>query len=265
MSAWDTYQARLEANGVTRRERILKNTQSYISKKIANSLSCQKVLINGVEQAALILNQRENINLKKICALPGETLQHGGIVDFAGSKWLITELDANGEVYISGMMQRCNYLLKWLNKSGKIIEKWCIVEDGTKYLIGEKAEDLMSIGDARIAITVCKDLDTIELRRGKRFLIDDLDTETPLAYQITKSNKLFNIYENQGVFRFILNEVNMTDDDNVELRIADFYNWVPNVKHDNEHRDKEKALGEIIESAVFDSQQKKSDDKEVWL
>lgn len=263
MSAWDTYQARLEVNGTTRRERALKHTQSYISKKITDSLSCHNVLINGIEQTVSILNQREDMALKKICALPGETLLHGGIVDFADSKWLITELDANDEVYTSGMMQRCNYLLKWLNKNGEIIEKWCIVEDGTKYLIGEKAEDMMSIGDARIAITICKDADTIELCRGKRFLVDDLDAEAPLAYQITKPNKLFNVYDGQGVFRFILNEVNMTDDDNVELRIADYFNWKPDVQLDNEHQDADMTLEEIIDSATSKTEQ--NDNKEVWL
>ena len=253
----------MEANGVTRRERALKHTQSYISKKITDSLSCHKVFINGIEQTVTILNQRESMALKKICTLPGESLLHGGLVDFAESKWLITEVDANDEVYTSGMMRRCNYLLKWLNKKGEIVEKWCIVEDGTKYLIGEKEEDMMSIGDARIAITICKDEDTIELKRGKRFLVDDLNAETPLAYQITKPNKLFNVYDGQGVFRFILNEVNMTDDDNVELRIADYFNWKPDVQLDNGHQDADITLEEIIDSATSKSEQ--NDNKEVWL
>lgn len=263
MSAWDTYKARLENSGNTKRKRALKHTQAYISYKITDSLSCHDVLINGVEQTVTILNNSESMALKKICALPGEKLTHGGIVDFANSKWLITEIDANTEVYSSGMMQRCNYLLKWLDKDGKVIEKWCIVEDGTKYLIGEKTEDMMAIGDARIAITIGKDKDTIQLGRGKRFLVDDLDAEAPLAYQITKPNKLFNIYNNEGVFRFILNEVNMTDDDNVELRIADYYNWKPNVQLDNEHQDKDTTIEEIIDSAT--SKPEPSDDKEVWL
>lgn len=262
MNIWDVYQARLEVNGTTKRERTLRQTQSYISNKITDSLSCHKVVINEVEQTVSILNKREDVTSKKICALPGETLQHGAIVDFADSKWLITDLDANGEVYASGTMQRCNYLLRWLNKYGVIIEKWCIVEDGTKYLIGEKAKDMMSIGDARIAITVGRDSDTVDLGRGKRFLVDDLDTKLPLAYQITKPNKLFNVYNNNGIFRFILNEVNMTDNDNVELRIADYYNWEPVVRRDNEHSDKNVTLEEIVSAQ---SSTTKHDNKENWL
>lgn len=224
MNAWDNYRARVEAFGATKRERTLKHAQTHISNKIKDSLSYHAVLINGTKQSVTILNNREDVSKKKICALPGESLPHGGLVDFADSKWLITELDANDELYTSGIMQRCNYFLKWLNKSGETIGKWCIVEDGTKYLIGEKSENMMSIGDARIAITISKDSDTAEIVRGKRFLVDDDDAEIPLAYQVTKPNKLFNIYNGEGVFRFILNEVNLTSNDNIELRIADYYN-----------------------------------------
>lgn len=262
MGAWDTYKARMEVNGTTRRDRALKHTQGYISNKLLNSLSCHSVLINGVQQTVSIINQKESMTIKRICALPNEPLEHGGVVDFADSKWLITEIDANDEVYASGIMRRCNYLLKWLNREGKVIEKWCVVEDGTKYLIGEKAEDMMSIGDARIAITISKDDDTIELRRGMRFLVDDMDSSAVLAYQITKPNKLFNIYDGKGVFRFILNEVNLTDDDNVEQRIADFYNWKPYQPLDNEHQDTDVTAEEIVDSAKpVDN----DDEKKVWL
>lgn len=263
MSVWESYKARTEINGVTRRSRALSREQAYLSRKTPGSLSCHNVLIEGRHRNITVLDQREDVNIKKICAMPGEQLPHGGIVDFANSKWLITDLDANDEVYASGFMHRCNYLLKWLDVRGRIIEKWCIVEDGTKYLIGEKSESMMAIGDARIAITLGKDSDTTALKRGKRFLVDDLDSNEVLAYQITKPNKLFNVYNGNGIFRFILNEVNLTDDDNVELRIADYYNWQPYVKRDNEHRDQDLTIEEIVDAASHKEPPK--DDKGVWL
>lgn len=263
MGVWDLYNARMQVNGTTRREHALKHTKSNLTRKSVNSLSSHNVLINGLGQVVTILNQKEDMATKRICALPGDTLIHGGLVDFADSKWLITEIDANDEVYASGLMRRCNYLLKWLDIDGNIIEKWCVVEDGTKYLIGEKIRDVMAIGDARIAITIGKDADTVSLGRGRRFLVDDMDSNDVLAYQITKPNKLFNIYDGGGVFRFILNEVNMTDDDNVELRIADYYNWKPYEKLDNEHEDKDISLEEIIENAT--SKDGYDDGKDVWL
>lgn len=232
MSVWDTYNARLVVNGNTRRENALARTQGYINRKLSSSLSYQPITINNVSQKVSIVDTEE-LNIKTICALPGESLLHGGIVDWEGNKWLITEIDAHNEVYEKGTMQQCNHLLRWRDLSGNIIEKWSIVEDGTKYLIGEKQEDIMSVGDARIAVTVPKDSDTVNLKRGNRFLIDDVDTGEVLAYQITKPNRLYNIFNNKGIFRYILKEVNPTDNDNLELRVADYYQPPMNTSTDS--------------------------------
>lgn len=247
MSVWDTYNARLVVNGNTRRENALARTQGYINRKLSSSLSYQPITINNVSQKVSIVDTEE-LNIKTICALPGESLLHGGIVDWEENKWLITEIDAHNEVYEKGTMQQCNHLLRWRDISGNIIEKWSIVEDGTKYLIGEKQEDIMSVGDARIAVTVPKDSDTVNLKRGNRFLIDDVDTSEVLAYQITKPNRLYNIFNNNGIFRYILKEVNPTDNDNLELRVADYYQPPMNTSTD--------SYPDIIDD---------NDEKKVWI
>lgn len=247
MSVWDTYNARLVVNGNTRRENALVRTQGYINRKLSSSLSYQPITINNVSQKVSIVDTEE-LNIKTICALPGESLLHGGIVDWEENKWLITEIDAHNEVYEKGTMQQCNHLLRWRDLSGNIIEKWSIVEDGTKYLIGEKQEDIMSVGDARIAVTVPKDSDTVNLKRGNRFLIDDVDTSEVLAYQITKPNRLYNIFNNKGIFRYILKEVNPTDNDNLELRVADYYQPPMNTSTD--------SYPDIIDD---------NDEKKVWI
>lgn len=247
MSVWDTYNARLVVNGNTRRENALARTQGYINRKLSSSLSYQPITINNVSQKVSIVDTEE-LNIKTICALPGESLLHGGIVDWGENKWLITEIDAHNEVYEKGTMQQCNHLLRWRDLSGNIIEKWSIVEDGTKYLIGEKQEDIMSVGDARIAVTVPKDSDTVNLKRGNRFLIDDVDTNEVLAYQITKPNRLYNIFNNKGIFRYILKEVNPTDNDNLELMVADYYQPPMNTSTD--------SYPDIIDD---------NDEKKVWI
>lgn len=263
MSGWDTYIARAKASGVSKRDRALIRTQDYITNKVGDSLSHHDVVINGEQRKLTILNQKGNMALKRICTMPGEKLPHGGLVEYADNRWLITEVEAEDEVYAAGNMQQCNYLLKWINHEGKLIEKWCIVEDGTKYLVGEQTESMMSIGAARIAVTIGKDDDTIHLSRGRRFLIDDMSSPAVLAYQITKPNKLFNIYNGKGVFRFILNEDNITKADNIELRIADYYNWEPAQIPENAHEDPEIPLEEIVEEAHQKPQP--DDNKEVWL
>lgn len=244
MSVWDTYQNRIEFSGATKRERARQREIAHLNRKLRDNLSYKEVKING-ENRSVIITNTDDYSIKAIMSMPDEKLSHGGIVDWEDNKWLITSVNADNELYESGKITQCNYLLKWLNDKGEIVERWCVVEDGTKYLIGEKTKDVMAIGDARIAVTIGKDEETDKLSRGKRFLIDDLDEDQPLAYQITKPNKLYNLYSGKGVFRFILNEVNMTQYDNVKLRIADYFNWQKDTSTDADHVDLDKSLDDI--------------------
>lgn len=264
MGGWGTYVQRMQNSGLTRREKNVQRTRDTITRKIMANPASHMVTIDGNEQLVTIIH-KQDLSQKRICALPGETLKHGGIVEFADNRWMITELDADNEVYHRGLMERCNYQLRWLNAEGRIIEKWCIVEDGTKYLIGEKVNQFLTVGDARIAVTIAKDEDTIYLNRGMRFLIDDVDTGHPLAYQITKPNRLFNSYNGEGVFRFILTEVNLTDADNVELRIADYANWKPQKALDSDHVDIDRRIEDIVEDAIEYDAIPENPNKEVWL
>ena len=264
MSGWSIYENKMSSIGATRRDLRINRSREVLRRKAMDSPACHLVTINGREQYVTITH-KQDLAIKRICALPGETIPHGGLVTFADNVWLITELDADNEVYERGLMQQCNHRLKWINKRGELIEKWCIVEDGTKYLVGERSVQLMSIGDARIAVTIGKDEDTNEIDRGMRFLIDDPDSPTPLAYQITKPNRFFNLYNGKGIFRYILNEVNTTKNDDTELRIADFLSWKPDKELDGDHRNSDKTLEEVVEKALDESEKIPGDFKEEWL
>ena len=270
MDTWTTYKARLSASDGSNEDPVRvasgDRLREVTRRKITASLSYKHAMISGVERQVAIMDSSE-FNIKKIFALPGESIPHGELVEWENAFWLITEIDAHSEFCIKGKMQRCNYLLKWINNDGDIVSRWCIVEDGTKYLIGEKNSDIMDIGDARIAVTIGKDNETNKLGRGRRFLIDDLDAADVLAYQITKPNKLFNIYNGVGVFRFILNEVNRTDNDNVELRIADYYNWSPETSRITSDVQTDDTLEDIVSKAEDRIEDKADNVKNsgVWL
>lgn len=263
MSVWESYIKRISQTG-NKRDALVEQSKHSIAQMSRDSLSCHRVKIDNEWQDVLITH-RQATNEKRICSIPGEHLVHGGLVDFAKAKWLITELDADNEIYDRGLMLRCNYLLRWIGSDGNLKEKWCIVEDGTKYLIGEYSENMMAIGDARIALTISKDSDTSELCRGARFLVDDSDTDKPLAYQITKPNKLFNVYDGKGVFKFILNEVQLTKEDNVELRIADYTSWKPSVLKDGDHIDSNLTIGRIVNMAKAKANEMPDDNKKGWI
>jgi len=260
MNGWDIYESRMVEN----RQAWLDHAKGTIHRKLHSSLSCKDVKIDGEDRTVAII-RRSQYDERRICSLPGETLHHGGLVEYAGCVWLITEIDVDDEVYQRGIMRRCNHLLKWIGKDGTLREKWCIVEDGTKYLIGEKVVSLMSVGDSRIAITIGKDPETIELGRGHRFLIDDNMVGVPSAYQITKANRFFDTTNSNGVFRFILTEVALTHHDNIEQRIADYTAWTPDKTLDSDHIDSESTIVEIVQAAQNNAAVEDDDNKKGWL
>lgn len=228
MSVWDAYSARIAANGSTPRERTLLREKAFLAKKLPGTLSYKPLIINGEQQSMAVLSS-DNLNIKNLCSMPGEDIRNGSLVDWMDNKWLVIERDADNEVYTRAKMKQCNYLLKWVTDDDVIVERWCIVEDGTKYLIGETEDRdfIVTRGDSRIFLTLARDEFSVQLRRDSRFLIDDYESETVLAYRLTKPFKLGGSYNGEGVLNFVLAECNTEDSDNIPMHIANYYDHFP--------------------------------------
>lgn len=131
MNPWGTYCSRIESKGGTRREARLRREARTLTRRYPDSLAYHEMVIDGEAQSAAVINS-DNLNLKTLCSLPGEDLRHGGVVEWMDNHWLIIGKDANNEMYTKATMQQCNYLIRWISKDNEVIERWCIVEDGTK-------------------------------------------------------------------------------------------------------------------------------------
>lgn len=230
MSAWDTYESRIKSHGDTKRDVMLKRTKHMHSSKMLDNLSYHTVLLDNDELNVAIVNS-DNLNEKMIYVQNSGVIKCGDVVSWMNNQWLITEYDANTEVYVRAKMQQCNYLLKWIDDTGKICEHWCIIQDGTKYLTGEYEDRnfVVTRGDTRITMTISKNSDTTKLNRSNRFLIDDpdIDSREKLSYELTKPLKVGHVYDTGGVFSFVLQETASTEYDNHELGIADYYKFFP--------------------------------------
>lgn len=244
MSVWDGYNSRTEVRGQTKRETVKNREFRTLLNKLPDSLSyttvsiydqahgcdllCDEVDPEPFSQEVAIINT-DNLDEKYIYALPGEDIEHGSLVHWMDNYWLVTERDANTTLYTKAKMVQCNYLLHWVTPNGHIHAQWCIVEDGTKYLTGE-LEDRQFVttrGDSRIAVTIAKNEYTQEFTRNFRFLIDDPDSPIKLAYTLSKPLKLGLNFNAKGCYKFVLQEVTSTVDDNQELGIADYYKYYP--------------------------------------
>lgn len=82
-------------------------------------------------------------------------------------------------------------------------------------------------GDSRIAMTIGKNEHTAKFGRNSRFIVDDEESQIKLAFLLTKPLKIGHTYNNKGIYSFVLQEVVTTDNDNLELNIADYYKHFP--------------------------------------
>lgn len=228
MGAWDTYQSRIELHGDNRRRAQIIRQSRFLNSKMPSSLSYHTLLLDGVERQMAVINL-DNFDQKTICTMPGEDLTHGGYIEWMDNHWLITEKDANNELYTKGIMKQCNYLLKWITEAGEIVERWCIVTDGTKYLTGEWGDNnfIITRGDSRISVIIARDRYTLQFNREDRFLIDDYDSKNVLAYRLTKPFKLGGSFNGSGVLNLVMQECNTEDTDNFDLHIANYYKFFP--------------------------------------
>ena len=226
MSIWDSYESRIAASGRSKREATLRRELHMLSTKLGDSLSYHSVEVDDAPQEVAIINS-DNLNEKLIYSITNNVIKGGSLVKWMNNFWLVTECDANTEVYTKAKMCQCNHLLKWIDADKNIHEQWCIIEDGTKYLTGEYEDRnfVVTRGDSRIAMTIGRNEYTVKFNRDNRFLIDDPENPEKLAYLLTKPLKLGAIYNSHGVYSFVLHEVVSTDDDNQELGIADYYKY----------------------------------------
>ena len=274
MSVWDTYQARCDQRGDTRRQTQLRREQTALLRRVPDNLSYQEATIYRpevgfnitqadmsaeAEKRCVAIINSDNLNEKTILSLPHEDIENGSLIEWMDNFWLVTERDANTTVYTKAKLLQCNHLLRFLTNDGELCEQWCVIEDGTKYLTGEYEDRnfVVTRGDSRIYMTIARNTLTAGFGRDRRFIIDDPDSQKPLAYALTKPLKLGWTYGENGVYKFVLQEVTTTDYDDLERHIADYYKVFP--RQDANGVDIEQAPEVEIGKTVSDN------GKKVWL
>jgi hypothetical protein len=270
VNPWSVYSSRIEAQGGNKRNAVLQRERRFLAANMPNSLSYHQLIINGEERGIAVINS-DNLNTKTICTMPGEDFPHGGLVEWMDNYWLITQRDSNNELYTKGVMQECNYLLRWVADDESIVERWCIIEDGTKYLTGEYGDNdyIVTRGDSRVSLILPRDDYTVRLNRNDRFLIDDYDSPNVLAYRLTKPFKLGTSYNGGGILSYVLTECNTEDTDNFELHIANYYQHFPREKPSEKPDDvtgSDGTDGDAEDSATDDNVVNDgTSGKKVWL
>ena len=218
---WDLYNARLNVNGSSDRDRKINSLQSTINQHAQSSPSCKDVTINGVNRKIIVTNTSTGYK-KEIHALPNESFDCGDYVVYDGKTYLINEINNNEDVYVSGKMQECNYAIKFQSPDGTILSYPCITS--TKSFNQDETK-MITLPSNQKSILCAKDSNTLLLKAGRRFYVD---TRNESTYKIIGDvdTTTYN-YGSKGLLYFVveqdLEQNNTNNPDRPDLGICNYF------------------------------------------
>ena len=237
MSNFDQYKNRVNLRGETARARTLYQEKRELSLKAINSLSCKDCKVNGVAQK-LIIDDGTLPYYKNVKSLPDEYFNAGDMIEWTDpatsdtSMWLMVSCDWDKEVCTYGKMQQCNYVLKWQNPDGTVVERWSVVLSASKYNNGEKYNTTIVVGSNQIMIYLPLDSETVKFKSDKRLMVD-FNTVEPKCYDVTRVDTVTMAYDGvvepaydgKGCVLLVLTETEINPDtDRVDLMLCNYIN-----------------------------------------
>lgn len=209
----ESYNKLKGAIGSTQRERTLNTIKSGFA-NVNELLSNKQVTINGEPFDLTILSSTTK-NKKNIYSHV-HMLRVGDLIEYNLTKWLVLSADVDNEVYSSGTMQQCNYVLKWLNVNSDIIESDCIVLNASQYNSGEFTNKTVTISNNQLMIYLPLNEESVKIKNGMRFFIDN-DTVNPKVYRVTRVDTVSMTFDGIGCVSLIVTETQFNaDTDNVD-------------------------------------------------
>lgn len=155
----------------------------------------------------------------------------------ANEYWICTEsFDIDG-IHFQGKFTQCNWILKWQNDKGEILEYPCQDINATQYNSGERSNQQFVIGSAQHMLTLPADENTIMLSTPQRIYLDR-NMIHPTSYVVTQNDTSSYNYGKKGLCKVTVTQcVEDSKTDRPDLGICDyvdFSNIVTDVPVENE-------------------------------
>ncbi len=237
MQCLDRFNRRMSLSGGSLREESIFNTRELLKETFADDPS----FTSGVYFWKLGLKEYQyespvGIRLygRSFSAANGVTVKFqtpydtpvivGDIIyDTKKDEYLIcTEaFDIDGINY-QGKFTLCNWILKWQNKDGKILEYPCYDMNSTQYNSGEQSNRNFVIESSQHMLTLPCDENTVELRSPQRFYLDKA-TINPSTYIVTQNDTTSHNYGKKGLVKVTVYAYpNNSATDRPDLGICDY-------------------------------------------
>lgn len=145
------------------------------------------------------------------------------VYDTNEDEYLIcTEAFNIDNIHYKGKFTLCNWMLKWQNKDGKILEYPCYDMNSTQYNSGEQYNRNFTIGSSQHMLTLPCDENTVELSTPQRFYLDKA-TINPTSFIVTQNDTTSYNYGRKGLVKVtVMEHPNNSTTDRPDLGICDY-------------------------------------------
>lgn len=126
------------------------------------------------------------------------------------------------DIHYKGKFTLCNWMLKWQNKDGKILEYPCYDVNATQYNSGEQPSRTMTVETSQHLLWLPSDENTVNLCSPQRFYLDKA-TINPTTYIITQNDTTSHNYGKKGLVKLtVFAHPNNVETDRPDLGICDY-------------------------------------------
>ena len=145
------------------------------------------------------------------------------IYDINEDEYLIcTEAFNIDNIHYEGKFTLCNWILKWQDKNGRILEYPCYDANTTQYNSGEQSNRNFTIESYQHMITLPCDENTVELSSPQRFYLDKAKNN-PTTFIVTQNDTTSHNYGKKGLIKLtVYAHPSNPDTDRPDLGICDY-------------------------------------------
>lgn len=249
MKCLDRFNQKMRLSGGSLRNENIKNSQELLSETFEDDATFTMGIyrwelgIKSYEDKKTIkirLYDKKFSNANgvqiKFQTLINEPIIVGDIIyDSEAEEYLIcTESFNIAGIHWQGKFTLCNWILKWQNKLGEILEYPCHDINSTQYNSGEQSNKQFTVGSSQHMLTLPCDKNTVTLSSPQRFYVDK-NTENPTSFIVTQNDSTSYAYGKKGLVKLTVVEcANDSANDRPDLGICDYFD-PKKIKTDNSY------------------------------
>lgn len=154
---------------------------------------------------------------------PKDYFVAGDYFQYNNADWLCLNSHIFHNMYCRGLFQKCNNVLIWQNpKTLEILSRPAIIENATKYGVGQDFGKQIEVPTSSRRVMVVKDDETILINSPMRLMIG-YNGEEPAVYRVTQNDNTTNNYGGQGICSIVCMASEYDKNvDNAQLRVCDY-------------------------------------------